>query len=131
MGQNKLCGFVGKYSPPATSPSDPVLKSAMSSIAHRGPDSSGSTREVTTNGTLVLGFNRLAIIDLSDSASQPFQSTDGRFTLAFNGEIYNYLELRKELITRDYKFRTNSDTEVLLAAWREWGKESLNKLIGM
>ena len=131
MGQNKLCGFVGKYSPSATSPSDPVLKSAMSSIAHRGPDSSGSTREITKNGSLVLGFKRLAIIDLSDSASQPFQSTDGRFTLAFNGEIYNYLELRKELITRDYKFRTNSDTEVLLAAWREWGTDSLNKLIGM
>lgn len=131
MGQNQLCGFVGKYSPSATSPSDPVLKSAMSSIAHRGPDSSGNTREITTNGTLVLGFKRLAIIDLSDSASQPFQSTDEKFTLTFNGEIYNYLELRKELITRGYKFRTDSDTEVLLAAWREWGKESLNKLIGM
>ncbi len=103
----------------------------MDSIAHRGPDSSGTAREVSQNGTLVLGFKRLAIIDLSDAASQPFQSSDGRFSLVFNGEIYNYLELRKELFTKGHKFKSESDTEVLLAAWKEWGSESLKKFTGM
>ncbi|MGK4569288.1 asparagine synthase (glutamine-hydrolyzing) [Flavobacterium sp. 3HN19-14] len=79
--------------------------------------------------TAFLGHNRLSIIDLSDDANQPFLDASGRFAMVFNGEIYNYLELKKELT--DYPFKTESDTEVLLAAYLKWGKKALEKCNGM
>lgn len=93
---------------------------------HRGPDGS----RVWVGEGITLGHNRLAIIDLSDRALQPMQTADARFSIVFNGEIYNYRELRKELEPQ-YTFVTESDTEVLLVAYRVWGKEMLSKLRGI
>lgn len=92
---------------------------------HRGPDFTDTYFE---EGNVALGHNRLAILDLTPESNQPFRSHDGRYTLVFNGEIYNYLEIRSTL---DYPFQTHSDTEVLLAAYMKWGKKVLDKLNGM
>ncbi|CAN5348637.1 asparagine synthase (glutamine-hydrolyzing) [soil metagenome] len=95
---------------------------------HRGPDDRG--RFVSKDGTVGIAHERLKIIDLSEAARQPMTDPEGRYWIAFNGEIYNYVELRSELASR-YAFRTTSDTEVLLAAYREWGEACLDRLIGM
>ena len=89
-------------------------------LAHRGPDSDGSYAD---HG-VALGFRRLAIIDLSEAGNQPFASEDGRLQLVHNGEIYNYRELRPELEGKGHRFRTATDTEVLLAAYDEWGERA-------
>ncbi len=94
---------------------------------HRGPDANGIY--LSPAGTAALGHNRLSIIDLSPTGRQPMRSADGRFWIAFNGEIYNYLELRSEL--KDYPYRSKTDTEVILAAYEKWGEGCLEKLIGM
>lgn len=105
---------------------DVELVARMNAVtAHRGPD---GTRIVVC-GSTTLGFNRLAIIDLDERAMQPMQSADGRFTIIFNGEIYNYRELRSELTA--YPFKTESDTEVILAAYSAWGETAFSKLNGM
>ncbi len=93
---------------------------------HRGPD---GTRIWEGDG-VTLGHNRLAIIDLSDTALQPMRSTDGRYVIVFNGEIYNYRELKQELQST-YQFKTQSDTEVLIAAYTLWGEEMFTKLRGI
>jgi asparagine synthase (glutamine-hydrolysing) len=96
-------------------------------IAHRGPDGQG----VHVDGCAGFGHRRLAIIDLTDAASQPMLSSDERYWLVFNGEIYNYQEIRRELEARGVSFQTNSDTEVLLASYRTWGPACLDRLRGM
>ncbi len=109
----------------------PAINDALDLLKHRGPDSSGQFNFDLEPGFLQFGFRRLSIIDLSSSANQPYLSNDQRFVMVFNGEIYNYLELKNELILKGYKFRSNSDTEVLLSAWEEWGIDSVNRFIGM
>lgn len=99
----------------------------LSSMKHRGPDYTDFKK---LKDDVLLGHNRLGIIDLHASSNQPFVSEDGRYSIVFNGEIYNYLELRSAL-KNEYTFKTNSDTEVLLQAFREWGISCLDKLIGM
>lgn len=94
---------------------------------HRGPDFTGTYFD---SGFAALGHNRLSIIDLTSNANQPFQDTSGRFTIVFNGEIYNYLEL-KDRLKDDYNFQTSSDTEVLLAVFIKYGKACLSMLNGM
>jgi asparagine synthase (glutamine-hydrolysing) len=96
-------------------------------LKHRGPDDSGY--KIVNN--CFLGHRRLSIIDVSKAGHQPFSSADGRYNIVFNGEIYNYLELRNELIAEGISFSTQTDTEVLLHAYLRWGKECLNKLEGM
>ena len=91
---------------------------------HRGPDFS----DYSELSGCILGHNRLSIIDINSRSNQPFCDSTNRYSLVFNGEIYNYLELKEEL---PYEFKTNSDTEVLLAAYLKWGKDCLNKFIGM
>ncbi len=106
------------------------LESMVSVQRHRGPDSSGiSMIEDGEDGRTGLGHNRLSIIDLSPAGSQPMINNDGTVQIVFNGEIYNYLELRAELA--DYDFRSHSDTEVILAAYEKWGQSCLDRLIGM
>lgn len=107
-------------------------------IAHRGPDGSGVERISVSDGAggaladaAWLGHRRLSIIDTSDRGLQPMASADGRWWLIFNGEIYNYLELRAECRAAGIAFRTETDTEVLLAAWSLWGKRALQRFIGM
>ena len=86
-------------------------------LAHRGPDGKG----LYLDGALGLGHRRLSIIDLSEAASQPMLSPDGRVALVYNGEIYNFRELRRELEKAGWTFRTRSDTEVLIAGYAVWG----------
>jgi asparagine synthase (glutamine-hydrolysing) len=100
-------------------------------LAHRGPDGAGSWIGRVGSGSVGLAHRRLSIIDLSDAAQQPMASTDGSFRLVYNGEIYNYLELRAELVRLGAVFRTRSDTEVLLAAYERWGTDCLARLNGM
>lgn len=103
------------------------LQGMVSSQRHRGPD--GEDVYLAQSGAAGLGHNRLSIIDLSPAGQQPMSTPDGRFHLAFNGEIYNYLELRAEL--SDYPYRSQTDAEVVLAAYQRWGKSCLDRFLGM
>ena len=103
------------------------LDAMVRSQRHRGPDATGS--HLSPSGAAGLAHNRLSIIDLSDAGRQPMCSPDGRLWLVFNGEIYNYVELRREL--SGYPFRSNTDSEVILAAYQRWGAACLDHLIGM
>ena len=102
-------------------------ETALTALAHRGPDGQGLYHD----NHATLGHRRLAIIDLTDQAGQPMCSTDDRYVLIFNGEIYNYIEIRDALTQYGYKFRTQSDTEVLLTAFLHWGKNCLERFRGM
>lgn len=106
---------------------------ARDALVHRGPDDFGIDLVALEQSYFDLHFGqtRLSIIDLSDGGHQPMTSASGRFKIVFNGEIYNYVELRSQLKSVGHVFRTNSDTEVLLAAWEQWGEESLHFLDGM
>lgn len=122
-----MCGFVLSYS---KDPVDPAIQHRLSrmecSIRHRGPDEFGQHRI----GPVSVAHCRLAIIDL-DGGKQPMQSRDGKILLAFNGEIYNYKDVRAELEALGRRFTEESDTEVLLMAWQQWGAASLDRLNGM
>ncbi|MEW6769023.1 MAG: asparagine synthase (glutamine-hydrolyzing) [Pseudomonadota bacterium] len=122
-----MCGITGvlNFSGEAVSPA--ILDRMTASIAHRGPDGDGTFFDKGVG----LGHRRLSIIDLSDAASQPMATSDERFVITYNGELYNFLELRKELEAKGHRFRSRSDTEVLLAAWAQWGVDSLARFNGM
>lgn len=109
----------------------PPDRSRIDIVAHRGPDGSGWELFDSPCGPVVLGHRRLAIIDISDAGRQPMSDPTGRYALSFNGEIYNYLELREELENHGVSFRSNSDTEILLHALIYWGEKALPKLRGM
>ena len=119
-----MCGIAGLQGT-AVPNAGAVVRRMTDAIAHRGPDAEG----VLEVGSAVLGHRRLSIIDLSSASDQPFVSADGRYSIAFNGEIYNYRELKKEL--GDMSWRTGGDTEVLLMAFIRWGLRCLPKLHGM
>ncbi|PZP55235.1 MAG: asparagine synthase (glutamine-hydrolyzing) [Micavibrio aeruginosavorus] len=104
-----------------------ILKSMNSGIAHRGPDAD----DVWQDGPIGLCHRRLAIIDLSPTNDQPLHDMSGRYTIVFNGEIYNYIELRAELEAKGAIFKTQGDTEVVLESYKQWGYECLNRFIGM
>ncbi|MBK8465870.1 MAG: asparagine synthase (glutamine-hydrolyzing) [Chloracidobacterium sp.] len=120
-----MCGISGIF---GRSWSEKDLAAMVTSQRHRGPDGEGIY--VSPDRIAGVGQNRLAIIDLSNAASQPMFSSSGDLVVVLNGEIYNYLELKRELES-EYTFRTRSDTEVLLAAYQKWGRGCLDKLIGM
>ena len=123
-----MCGIAGIFHPDVPKPVDPARVAAMSDVlAHRGPDGSG----IWTAPGIGLGHRRLSIIDLSAAAAQPMLAADGAVAISYNGEIYNFREVRAELEAKGHRFRTESDTEVILAAWRQWGPECLAKLNGM
>ncbi len=119
-----MCGIAGIIGNKANQQN---MASLLQAQKHRGPD---YTDFWLAENKVALGHNRLSIIDLSENANQPFFSDCGTYVLVFNGEIYNYLELRKELQSR-YTFKTLSDTEVLLNAYREWGEDCLSRFNGM
>lgn len=123
-----MCGICGSYRPSGATPHDARLVAAMNDVLrHRGPDDEG----LFQGRQCVLGHRRLSIIDLSRDGRQPMASPDGRYQLVFNGEIYNYIELRQELEAAGDVFRTKTDTEVLLAAYRRFGPDCLHRLNGM
>jgi len=122
-----MCGLVVMLGLGGRQADAVVLSQMARSIAHRGPDDSG----LYLDHQVGFGFRRLAILDLSPTGHQPMCSEDGELVIVFNGEIYNYIELREELRAAGHCFRSTSDTEVLLAAYREWGPECLGRLNGM
>lgn len=126
-----MCGIAGGFWRIAPPRLERQVDDALSSMRLRGPDHQGFDRHSRGEGAVVLGHTRLPIIDLSSSGQQPMYSADQRYGLVFNGEIYNYLELRAELEVLGAVFRTRPDTEVLLAAWVQWGQASLRRLKGM
>jgi asparagine synthase (glutamine-hydrolysing) len=122
-----MCGIAGLFHVPSPKPVDPKRVRAMTDVlAHRGPDGSG----VWTAPGVGLGHRRLSIIDLA-TGDQPMRSADGKLALSYNGEIYNFREVRGELEAFGHRFRTESDTEVILAAWRQWGPDCLSRFNGM
>lgn len=127
-----MCGIAGIVGPDETEAHDQV-RQMLHQLRHRGPDGEGILKRsgVPPRNAVVLGHRRLSIIDLSVAASQPMTSADGRLHLILNGEIYNYLELRQELEAMGRRFRTRSDTEVLLEAWSTWGPATLHRVVGM
>lgn len=123
-----MCGIIGFASKNKTNTPDWFLKS-LDELNHRGPDSNGFWK--SKDQRVFLGHTRLSIIDLSQNASQPMIDEENGNVIIFNGEIYNFREIKKELIALKYKFKTNSDTEVLLAAYKFWKEEFLKKIDGM
>ena len=118
-----MCGLLGYWSKKSLSIEQ--FKNHLNKIHHRGPDHNG----VKVINNLMLGHNRLAIIDTDSKSDQPMTSDCEKITVVFNGEIYNYIELRKELY--DYPYNTNSDTEVIIAAYLAWGEKFVERLKGM
>jgi len=127
-----MCGIFGWVVEAAKHQDRNTLISLTDLMAHRGPDGSGYQLHETADERFQIGFGhrRLSIIDIGGGA-QPMSSEDGRFTLIFNGEVYNYLELRQELVALGHRFRTNSDTEVLIEAYRAWQLDAVRRLRGM
>jgi asparagine synthase (glutamine-hydrolysing) len=125
-----MCGILGGIWYGAV-PSAERFEKALYSLRFRGPNDSGLDKFTFGSATVVLGHSRLSIIDLSFAGHQPMSSHDGRYTIVFNGEIYNYKELRAELQNQGYSFTSDSDTEVLLAAWAAWGATCLRRITGM
>ena len=117
-----ICGFTGEVLD-----RDEVIKRMTDVITHRGPDSSG----VFAGDGVTMGFRRLSIIDVGNTGDQPIYNEDRTLVLTFNGEIYNYQDLRKELLEKGHKFYTNTDSEVLVHGFEEWKEGLLNRLRGM
>src|SRR5688572_6860795 len=120
-----MCGIAGVFHYRFGAPGDAALLDRMTdSPAHRCPDGPGNF----IDGNLGLGHRRLAILDPTPRAAQPMASSSGRLVVTFNGEIYNFRELRRELEARGRVLRTTCDTEVILEAWEEWGPKCLPRL---
>ena len=124
-----MCGIVGIYSYGDSQKIWPSqsLELMLNRLAHRGPDDKGMHVEPG----LFLGHTRLAVIDLSPAGHQPMSTEDKRYTVSYNGEIYNFKQIRHDLVQRGYRFKSQSDTEVLLYAWQMWGESCLEKLDGI
>ncbi|MDR3640138.1 MAG: asparagine synthase (glutamine-hydrolyzing) [Humidesulfovibrio sp.] len=122
-----MCGIAGVWRWLGATVREAEVRAMCGLIAHRGPDGEG----VCVKSGLGLGHRRLAILDVSDAGAQPMCDVSGRYWIVFNGEIYNFMELRRELSGRGAQFRTESDTEVLLAAFAQWGEACQLKLNGM
>lgn len=118
-----MCGISGIIN---HSEAKSLIQKMNDSQTHRGPDAKG----IYADEVNALGHNRLSIIDLSEQGNQPFYSSDKRYVLVFNGEVYNYRELKAQLAS-SYQFVTATDTEVVLAAWLRWGEQCMDKFIGM
>ena len=117
-----MCGIAGIYNPKGVH--QEMVKLMTDAISHRGPDAEG----FFVDGEFGLGHRRLSIIDLSTAANQPMQSNCGRYWMVFNGEVYNYHDIAKEL---DVQLKTCGDSEVILEAFAKWGPQMINRLNGM
>ena len=121
-----MCGITGIVSFKNQKVHKSKIDLMMSQMKHRGPDDEG----IFLEGPIGFGFVRLSILDLSPAGHQPMFSHDERYVIIFNGEVYNYIEIREEL-KHKYKFVSGSDTEVILAAYQEWGEDCLERFNGM
>ncbi len=126
-----MCGILGGVWRGDSPHVEAALGHAARALRFRGPDDSGQEFVSLGTATVALAHTRLSIIDLTSGGHQPMQSADRVFSIVFNGEIYNYRELREELKLLGHRFASSSDTEVLLAAWRQWGRDCLLRLVGM
>ena len=126
-----MCGIAGQLTNKHNGLDAPLLVSEMiERLKHRGPDGNGIC--VDNKDRVVFGHSRLSIVDLSNNGAQPMRSNCGNFIITYNGEIYNYLELRSELESRGLTFKGHSDTEVFLSAISLWGlNRTLDKAVGM
>ncbi len=124
-----MCGIAGIVELHGRQVDVAALQRLTELLAHRGPDGEGSW--LSADRSVGLGHRRLAIIDPGEGGRQPMLSADGRHVIVYNGEIYNFLELRSELASAGRQFRTESDTEVILAAWQQWGEGMLTRFNGM
>src|SRR3954471_9821550 len=122
-----MCGIAGLIAKKATAPDEGAVRRMAQVVSHRGPDGEGFFR----SGRVAFGHRRLSIIDLSEAAAQPMTLAGTGLTITYNGEIYNYRELRAELAALGHVFRTQSDTEVILAAYAQWGSSCLERFNGM
>ena len=122
-----MCGICGILNFNGKPVEEPSIRKMMGEIKHRGPNDDG----LYINENIGFGFVRLSIIDLSKSGHQPMFDESGRYIIIYNGEVYNYIEIREELKSKGYRFRSNCDSEVVLYSYIEWGKECLNKFNGM
>jgi asparagine synthase (glutamine-hydrolysing) len=123
-----MCGILGKISLSDKVQAD-IMQSGLDLMVHRGPDAKGEW--ISPDGNIWMGHRRLSIIDLSALGSQPMVSFDQHLVVLFNGEIYNFIEIRDELKSKGYHFKSDSDTEVLLNAWHCWGEDVFQRLDGM
>jgi asparagine synthase (glutamine-hydrolysing) len=123
-----MCGIAGfiDFSKKTT---EDALRKASDCLQHRGPDGSGVYFTISDQASIGLGHRRLSIIDLSEGANQPMHYNG--LHLIFNGEIYNYNEIRDELLSLGHQFQTHSDTEVILHGWEQWGEKCIDKWRGM
>jgi asparagine synthase (glutamine-hydrolysing) len=126
-----MCGILGHITSKTNQLDLNTFNDSLKLMHHRGPNDIGTARINLAENIVILGQTRLSIIDLTSSGHQPMFSADGNSVLIFNGEIYNYIELKIELEKLGHEFKTQSDTEVLLHAWLEWGSDCLIKLTGM
>ncbi|MBL0331876.1 MAG: asparagine synthase (glutamine-hydrolyzing) [Chlorobi bacterium] len=122
-----MCGFVGIVSKNIID--DKNLLAMRDTLTHRGPDSCGVY--ISPNHRVGLGFRRLSIIDLTEAGSQPMSTIDGDLTIVFNGEVYNYSSIKQELLSLGYSFNSQSDSEVVLYSYKQWGADCLQKFQGM
>jgi len=122
-----MCGIVGVFHLNGDPVSPAVLQAMTDSVSHRGPDGEGHF----IDGPLGLGHRRLAVIDLSPAGQQPMATEDGRFIISYNGEVYNFRELRVELEALGHQFHSRTDSEVVLKSYAQWGEESLDRFNGM
>lgn len=125
-----MCGISGAFAPQLFEQDKEIIQSIMTSQFNRGPDFQQLIAIQGEHSQVLFGHNRLSIIDLSKEANQPMWDSSGRYCITYNGEIYNYLELRKELISCKLQFKTASDTEVILNAFAHWGIEALERFRG-
>ena len=121
-----MCGIAGIITSLDKKPDQATVKKMTDAIIHRGPDEAG----IFIDHGVGLGHRRLSIIDLK-SGQQPMTSTAGDVTIIYNGEIYNFVEIRAELEAKGYQFKTHSDTEVILNAYHAWGPDSVTRIRGM
>ncbi|HWV88386.1 MAG TPA: asparagine synthase (glutamine-hydrolyzing) [Capillimicrobium sp.] len=122
-----MCGITGILNLDGDPVAPRVLRAMADAVRHRGPDGEGTY----TDGALGFGHRRLAIIDRTPAAEQPMATPDGRFVLTYNGEVYNFQELRRELEAHGWRFRSRGDTEVVLYALAQWGEDALTRFNGM
>jgi asparagine synthase (glutamine-hydrolysing) len=120
-----MCRIVGLANLEPHQNLEKIIITMRDSMAHGGPDDAGLY--IDKENRIALGHRRLSIIDLSSLGHQPMCSDDGNTWITYNGEVYNFLELRKELQNLNYTFKSNSDTEVILNAYQEWGEEALDR----